>query len=362
MPTVEERRNADGTRSYLAQVRVKPFHPAHKTFHERDYGGRRDAQKAAAAWGKSLEETLREQRVRGAVRRDVGGLRFKDLVTEYLADPETKALRTYDERHRQMCWWLEHYGMRRALEFTSPLLLREARDTLSAKHEPPTVNRYLAAARACVNFGRATGLLPTSIVWPPRLMLTEPKSRERFLSDEELARVLKASRAASQLLYAAVMFAVGVGCRQSEQLRVRWRDIDTATNTVAIHVTKSDTSRRAHLPPAVSQALKDLRGKKVIPMPGRFVFANADGSPVKAHALIDRWEKIRAAAGVPDVRWHDLRHAAASFLVQGGATLAEVAHQLGHLNVATAKRYAHLVPGAKPTGADKLNEKLRGKP
>ena len=59
------------------------------------------------------------------------------------------------------------------------------------------------------------------------------------------------------------------------------------------------------------------------------------------------------------MRWHDLRHASASFLIQGGATLAEVAHQLGHKNVATSKRYAHLVPGAKPTGADKLNEKLR---
>jgi integrase len=362
VPSVEERRNADGTRSYLAQVRVKPFRPAHKTFNERDFPSRREAQKAAASWAKSLEQTLRQQRDRRAVHAGVGVMRFEDLIAEYLRDPETKALRTYDERHRQMAWWLEHYGRQRALEFTSPLLLREARDTLTAKHEPATVNRYLAAARACVNFCRAAGLLPTNVAWPPRLMLREPKERERFLTDEELARVLKAARAESQIMYAAVVFAVGVGCRQGEQLRVRWRDIDATTNTVAIHVTKSNTSRRAHLPPAVSQALKSLRGKKVIPMPSRFVFADADGSAITAHALIDRWEKIRAAAGVPDVRWHDLRHASASFLIQAGATLAEVAHQLGHLNVATAKRYAHLVPGAKPTGADKLNEKLRGKP
>jgi site-specific recombinase XerD len=60
------------------------------------------------------------------------------------------------------------------------------------------------------------------------------------------------------------------------------------------------------------------------------------------------------------VRWHDLRHSSASFLVQNGATLAEVANQLGHRNVATTARYAHLVEGAKPTGADKLNEKLSG--
>jgi site-specific recombinase XerD len=97
-----------------------------------------------------------------------------------------------------------------------------------------------------------------------------------------------------------------------------------------------------------------------VPLPTRHVFAHDDGTALENYELIDRWQKVRKAAKVEDVRWHDLRHASASFLIQNGASLAEVAHQLGHLNVATSKRYAHLVPGAKPTGADKLNEKLRG--
>jgi integrase len=94
-------------------------------------------------------------------------------------------------------------------------------------------------------------------------------------------------------------------------------------------------------------------------MPNRYVFADTGGKPLPAYTLINRWEHVRAAAGLPGLRWHDLRHASASFLIQGGSTLAEVAHQLGHKSVLTAKRYAHLVPGAKPTGADKLNAKLR---
>jgi integrase len=197
-------------------------------------------------------------------------------------------------------------------------------------------------------------------MWPPKLMLKEPRPRERYLTSEELAEVLKAARQQSELMYAAVMFAVGVGCRQSEQLRVRWGDIDRATQTVAIRVTKTDTNRRAHLPPAVLTALKGLYRKNVVPIPSRFVFADADGTPLPAHTLIDRWEKIRAAAGVPSARWHDLRHCAASYLLQGGATLAEVGHQLGHLSTATSARYAHLLPGSKPTGADALDKKLRG--
>jgi integrase len=361
MATITEHRNGDGSRSFTAQVRIKPFNPSSKTFHERDFPARKDAKRAAEGWAGELEKTLREQKNRGGIRSDVASLSLRQLADEYLADPETKALSTYDERERQIAWFVNRYGATKALEFPSPVLLRGARDALSVDYEPGTVNRYLAAARAMVNLGRASGLLPPNLVWPPRLMLTEPKARERFLNDEELSRVLSEARAKSTLMYAAVMFAIGVGCRQSEQLRVRWGDVDEKTATVAIRVTKTNTSRRAHMPPAVLEALKELKGEKVAPMPMRYVFADETGQPLKSHWLIDRWEEIREAARVDDVRWHDLRHASASFLIQGGATLAEVAHQLGHLNVATAKRYAHLIPGAKPTGADKLNEKLRSR-
>ena len=362
MATIDERRNSDGSRSYVAQVRIRPFKPSSRTFHERDFSdARKGAKKAAEQWAEGLEKTLREQRVRGGVRSDVGSLSLRQLADEYVADPQTKALATYGERERQIAWWVNLYGSTKALEFPSPVLLRAARDTLSKDYTSGTVNRYTAAARAMVNFGRASGLLPPNLVWPPRLMLTEPKARERFLTGEELGRVLDAARADSDFMYAAVVFALGVGCRQGEQLRVRWGDIDDKTNAVAIRVSKTDTSRRAHMPPAVLAALEPLRTGKVRPLPGAYVFAGADGKPLPSYTLIDRWERVRAAAGVPDVRWHDLRHASASFLIQGGATLAEVAHQLGHKNVATSKRYAHLVPGAKPTGADKLNERLGGK-
>jgi integrase len=195
-------------------------------------------------------------------------------------------------------------------------------------------------------------------------MLKEPKGRQRFLTADELKRAMNAASKeeviGGNLMRAAVMFAVGVGCRQGEQLRVRWGDIDRKTSTVAIAVSETDTSRRAHLPPAVLDALEELRSGKVRPLPTAYVFADAEGKPIKSHVLVDAWQRVRIRAGIPSVRWHDLRHAAASFLIQGGATLAEVAHQLGHLSTQTSARYAHLVPGAKPTGADALNEKLRG--
>ena len=357
-PGIYRRTNEAGGCSYVAQVRVKGFKPASETFAARDFASDAEAIAAAKSWRASFTKKLREERAKRPLRADVSTITLAKLVEEYLADPKAQGLSTVDERQRQLAWWVSRYGATRAMEFVNAQLLRTARAELLGKFGPATTNRYLAAVRKLVNFGRGTDLLP-GVTWPPELMLTEPKHRERYLTDAELERVRDAARADSPLMYAAVMFAIGVGIRQSEQLRVRWGDIDEKTHTVAVKVTKTNTSRRAHLPPAVIDALKPLRSGKVKPLPGAFVFTEA-GEAIPAHTLIDCWELIRKAAGVPDVRWHDLRHACASFLIQNGSSLAEVAAQLGHKNVATSARYAHLVPGMKPAGADALNAKLGG--
>jgi integrase len=354
---VYRRTNEDGS-SYVAQVRVKGFKPASETFAAKDFASDLEAIAAAKAWRESYTKKLREERAKRPLRADVSTLTLGQLVSEYLEDPETEKLATVEERARQLAWWTERHGSERAMEFVNAQLLRTARAELLESFGPATTNRYLAAVRKAINFGREAELLP-GVVWPPGLMLTEPKHRERYLDDPELERVLAAARKDSAVMYAAVMFAIGVGCRQSEQLRVRWRDIDEQTSTVAITVTKTNTSRRAHLPSALVETLKSLRSGKVKPLPSAFVFAEG-GEAIPAHTLINRWELIRKAAKVPDVRWHDLRHACASFLIQNGSSLAEVSAQLGHKSVATSARYAHLVPGMKPTGADALNAKLKG--
>lgn len=357
MPTITERRNDDGSRSFVAQVRIKGFKASNKTFHQSDYPTQKDASKAAADWADRQEKTLKELRERGtgAVRTDVASLKVKDVVKEYLDDPETKKLLTYDERARQLAWWSENYDVRTLSFINGPRLLEARKKLIELGHAAGTVNRYLAALRKCMNWGRLFGLVPPEAVFPKGLLLTEPKAVERFLSDDELSRVLEAARDFSPTMYAAIVYAIGVGVRASEQLRLCWGDVGSTT---AIKVTKSDTSRRAHTPPAVLQALKELQDPKVSPLPSVRVFLDEEGEPMQDYQLIDRWQKIRATAGVPDVRWHDLRHSCASILIQNGASLAEVAAQLGHKNIATSKRYAHLVPGHKPTGADALNAKL----
>src|SRR5215470_16758164 len=188
MATINDRRNSDGSRSFVAQVRLKGLKPVSKTFHESSYSSRREAQKAAEGWADAKERELVALRSTGGVREDVATLTVRGLVDEYLKDEETRKLSTYDARVMQLAWWVNKFDTVKALEFPTPVRLRGARDELRAECGAGTTNRYLAAIRAVINFGRATGLVPPSAVWPPRMMLKEPKGRQQFLTADELKR------------------------------------------------------------------------------------------------------------------------------------------------------------------------------
>ena len=72
------------------------------------------------------------------------------------------------------------------------------------------------------------------------------------------------------------------------------------------------------------------------------------------------WDEARQKAGLADVRLHDLHHTHASFLVNTGRTLYEVQHILGHTQVSTTQRYAHLSPGTLLDAANSVHKILGG--
>lgn len=137
------------------------------------------------------------------------------LITEFLEDPETKGLRYYDSLSLLLAGWVGHYGGTKVVEL-DVLQLREARATLKTGRAAGTVNRYLSmsAMRSAWNWGRSAGLVPQEQAWPSRLMLTEPKGRLRYLSDNELAGLLKAASEHSPTMRAAILISVGCGIPQ----------------------------------------------------------------------------------------------------------------------------------------------------
>ena len=122
-------------------------------------------------------------------------------------------------------------------------------------------------------------------------------------------------------------------------LDARWGDVDMARKLWRIPKTKSGKVRHVPLSAGALQLLAGLRAEHP-PLDG-FVFANPrTGLPFVS--IFHSWDAARKRAGLPELRLHDLRHSFASFLVNAGRSLYEVQELLGHADIRTTSRYAHL--------------------
>jgi integrase len=346
---VWERKNQDGSTSYLGVVRIRPFKPASKAFKTRS---------EARRWADDLARELTTQRDRGEARKDLTTLTIKGLIDAFLADPETAQLKYFPDLQALLGWWVNHCGGEKVLGFGT-VKLREARELLGNGRAAATVNRYLSALRSCWNWGRAAQYIPAEKVWPTRLFRTEPRERVRFLNDAELTAVLDAAKTHAPWMYAAVIVSLATGLRQGELLRLEWKDVDFEGKTVTVLISKNTKRRIVHLPTPAVEALKTLRRNGIV---GRkLIFVDGNGEPADKSFLTFHWNKVRTDAGLVDFRWHDLRHSCASFLAQNGASLVEIGSVLGHSSPSITAKYAHLVAGKPVTGSAALAEKLSAK-
>lgn len=104
-------------------------------------------------------------------------------------------------------------------------------------------------------------------------------------------------------------------------------------------------------------ALIRLR-RDAVPNGCQFLFpGDVPGQPVVD--LKRFWERMRVQADIPDVRIHDLRHTFASLLVSGGASLEMIGRRLGHTQIGTTQRYAHLIDSPLRAGVNAVGEMLK---
>ena len=162
--------------------------------------------------------------------------------------------------------------------------------------------------------------------------------KERFLSNEEAQRLYEAvKKSDNPMLQYIVPMLILTGARKREVLDARWEDFDLIRRQWRIPMTKSGRPRHVPLSEGVLQLLDSIaQGKGCDP-----VFANPKTK--KAYnSIYFSWNTARKSVGLGDVRMHDLRHSFASFLVNAGRSLYEVQKILGHTQIKTTQRYAHL--------------------
>ena len=162
--------------------------------------------------------------------------------------------------------------------------------------------------------------------------------RERFLSAEETQTLLTAvNQSPNRVLKYIIPFLLLTGARKREVLDARWCDIDFARSFWRIPFTKSGRERHVPLSAAALELLESVPRRT----DSDYIFSNPNTCKPYV-SIFCSWHTARTAAGLADVRIHDLRHSFASFLVNAGCSLYEVQKILGHASVVMTQRYSHL--------------------
>jgi integrase len=209
---------------------------------------------------------------------------------------------------------------------------------------------------------------------PPR-----PQSKEmQFLDDNQVSQMLLAARGSR--MEAILHLAVATGMRQMELLGLKWTDLDWVKQTLRIErqLERSDSENIRFSPP------KTKRGKRTISLGDQTIevlqrwneiqneqrkaagenwketglmFTTNVGTPICFRNLLRDFKLILQKAGLPNIRFHDLRHTAASLMLNHDIPVIVVSRRLGHAKPSiTLDVYGHLIPSMQTEVAQKIDD------
>lgn len=242
------------------------------------------------------------------------------------------------------------------------------------KRRPVTANRVLALIGASYSYGLRSGRLNDSVKNPAKeIEKFREKVRERFLSEVELSRLGKAIREAETVgtpwiresrskharklenqvtnigphAAAALRLLIFTGARLREILDLRWEHVDFDRGLLFLPDSKTG-KKTIVLGAAALSVLEQL------PKVGSFVIAGADNERPRSD-LQRPWALVSNRAQLSGLRLHDLRHSFASVGAGSGFSLPVIGKLLGHSNVKTTERYAHLAADPLRRASDAIS-------
>ena len=178
-------------------------------------------------------------------------------------------------------------------------------------------------------------------------LLKENNERVRVLTDAEEGRLLAAL---PDYLHPLVIVALHTGMRREKHAHLEWEHVDFHTRTLLVTRSKSGEGRRVPMNRVV------VRRSRLCAKHGRSFAAWC--SPRREgeflHNFGRAWAKAVKDAEITDLRFHDLRHTAASRLVMAGVDLYTVKEILGHTTLVMTQRYAHLSPEHQRQAVERL--------
>jgi integrase len=226
---------------------------------------------------------------------------------------------------------------------------------------------------------------PTALADPPKVRKEEIKS----LDPEQARTLLRVAGETGDRHEALYVLSLAAGLRMGEALGLKWSDVDLAGGSLCVNrqlqrmrrhddegkpgrlvfsEPKNASRRTVDLPQGALAALKRHRKRQLeekLGVGGSYedsglVFATAKGTPLDAQTVVNRhFKPLLRRAGLPDIRWHDLRHSCFTLLLSRGVHPKFVQHLAGHASIQlTLDRYSHWMPSMGKHTASAMDEAL----
>jgi integrase len=263
------------------------------------------------------------------------GITFKDFTEQYIERHAKQHKKTwYEDLRRCENYLLPKFGSYRIDAITRGEVAR-FHGELGQKY-PYAANRVLEQLSKMFELARLWGYLPETQSNPARnIKAFREVKRDRWVTPEELPKLAQALNEESNFYgRQAIWLYLLLGVRRDELLKAKWMDIDWSRKELRLPETKTG---KVHYIPLSTPALAIL--KNLPQVDGNpHILPGSDGKHLVAIERI--WDRVRKAAGVPDVRLHDLRRTVGSWLAQSGNSLHLIGRVLNHSSQATTAIYA----------------------
>ncbi len=265
---------------------------------------------------------------------------YAELAAQHMADA-----RLHQKSHATTEMYLRRHvvprwGTHRLTEIDPRAVSQWLAGKLAEGYAPATVEKMRVLLGRSFELGARWGVAgsdrnPTK--GAPRKPLNN--ARERYVTADEAARLIAAAEGSRNTQLAAIVrLLLLTGMRVSELLSARWESVDLERRSLHVPTSKTGRARYVPLATAAVDVITSLprRGGSV------HLFPNPRFPTKHLTTIKHAWQSAREAAGLPDLRIHDLRHSAASFMVNSGVDLFAVGKVLGHASIQSTQRYSHL--------------------
>ncbi len=280
---------------------------------------------------------------------------FDELLLAYLKGPSAE--KRAAERDRYSAKRLFPFFSQRELNRLGPADIHEYIESRRADGvQAGTINKELNLLSAALNFAQKR--LQWDVPNPVKGMrLREPEGRIRWITREQYSRLLEEAVHVRAHLVDFIKLGVNTGMRKGEMLGLEWSRVDLKQRLVYLTSMDQKNGRYGSVPlntEARAALLSRANHRATYCPDSPWVFCDRQGRRIQN--IRKGFDSACARAGIEDFHPHDLRHTCATWLVQNGVSIREVAEILRHKTIQVTMRYAHLAPDNVRSAVEKLEQ------